>query len=344
MLTARKLINGLSCLLHHPTPHPLHVQWFITSKCNYRCRYCGVWKQPPSPELNLEEVKRGIEALQELKVVELVFTGGNPLLRPDMAEILKYAHDRFPLVAIYDNGSLAWRKVEALRHADVVCISLDTLNPKLQDEINGVKGAFQAAMKSLETLKSRKVNVAVDVTVSSLNLPELPNLIEYFGLKGIPVVISIYTDFSTPDGLVQIGQPDPAAQLRNGREMVELLEKIRELRKVYPVHLDERIIQVLIDYFSGRVKSWSCKALTSFFVVDPLGRVSGCHLKPPIVEVQRLPEVWNSKLLECYRRKYAECDGCLYLCYLAYSLLDSPFKLFTYSLEYESYRFRKTLK
>ena len=343
MLSLRKFLNGLSCLFSRPTPHPLHVQWFITSKCNYKCKYCGVWRQPPTRELGLEEVKRGLDILQELKVVELVFTGGNPLLRSDLAEILKYACERFPLVSVYDNGSLAWRRVEDLKYADVVCVSLNTLNPSLQDWMNGVKGAFQSAMKSIEALKARGVNVAVDVTVSRLNINEVPSIIEFFGSRDISVILSLYTDFSQPEGLITIGYHEPSAALEDREALLSFLSQIRSLKKAYPVHFDDEALQVLQRYFEGCLNGWKCKALSSFFVVDQLGRVSGCHLMPPAASLQSLPEAWKSEAFRELRGKYAGCKGCLYLCYLAYSLLDSPGKLAAYSLRYEAYRVRRLL-
>lgn len=288
-------------------------------------------------------MKEGIEVLQSLKVAEIVFTGGNPLLRSDMGEILKYARDRFPLVAIYDNGSLAWRRVKELKYADVVCISLNTLNPQLQDEINGVPGAFHSAMKSIETLKAERVNVAVDITVSGLNLEEVASLIEFFGSKDIPVILSLYSDLSLPEGLIQIGQPDEKAKINDKKRVLRLLEDLKRLRKIYPVHLDEETLQALQALYLEGVRRWRCKALSSFFVVDASGRVSGCHLMPPIASLKNLPEEWGSFKFQKLREAYSQCERCLYLCYLAYSLLDTPLKLIQYGLEYGFSRLQRFL-
>jgi MoaA/NifB/PqqE/SkfB family radical SAM enzyme len=63
----------------------------LTRKCNFRCRGCNVWSQQDTQELETEEVKRGLDILKELGVVDLVLSGGDPLLRKDIGEIIDYA-------------------------------------------------------------------------------------------------------------------------------------------------------------------------------------------------------------------------------------------------------------
>ena len=74
---------------------PHHAQWMITRKCNYRCRGCNVWKEQDQRELSTEEIKRGLDILRDLGIVELVISGGDPLLRKDVSEIIDYASKFF---------------------------------------------------------------------------------------------------------------------------------------------------------------------------------------------------------------------------------------------------------
>jgi len=106
------------------TPNrPHHAQWMITRKCNYRCRGCNVWKEQDQRELSTEEVKRGLDILKDLGIVELVISGGDPLLRKDAPEIIDYASNLF-VTTVYDNGSMAKKKLEALRNVDFVAMAL----------------------------------------------------------------------------------------------------------------------------------------------------------------------------------------------------------------------------
>ena len=64
-------------------------------------------------ELSTEEIKKGLDILKKLGIVELVLSGGDPLLRDDIGEIIDYASKLF-VTTVYDNGSMAAKKLEAL--------------------------------------------------------------------------------------------------------------------------------------------------------------------------------------------------------------------------------------
>jgi MoaA/NifB/PqqE/SkfB family radical SAM enzyme len=65
---------------------------------------------------------------------------------------------------------------------------------------------------------------------------------------------------------------------------------------------------------------WTCKALQSFFMIDPLGNVAGCHLQKPVAKIFDLPEMWNSQEFTKLRRIYKKCEKCSYMCYMFYSI------------------------
>ncbi|MCK4436240.1 radical SAM protein, partial [Candidatus Bathyarchaeota archaeon] len=101
VMTLEKATNIIVRSLTPNRPH--HVQWMITRKCNYRCKGCNVWREQDTRELSTEEIKRGLDILRELGVIEVVLSGGNPLLRDDIGEIIEYT-SRFFVTTIYDNG------------------------------------------------------------------------------------------------------------------------------------------------------------------------------------------------------------------------------------------------
>ena len=70
-MTSQKVLGLLKRSL---TPNrPYHAQWLLTRRCNYRCRSCSVWREPESKEeLSFDEIKRGLDVLGKLGVVELV--------------------------------------------------------------------------------------------------------------------------------------------------------------------------------------------------------------------------------------------------------------------------------
>ena len=106
---------------------PHHAQWLVTRKCNYRCAGCSVWKEQDERELPAEDIKKGLDILKKIGIAELVISGGNPLLRDDIGEIIDYATRSF-ITTVYDNGSMAAKKIDYLRNVDFVAISIDSLN------------------------------------------------------------------------------------------------------------------------------------------------------------------------------------------------------------------------
>jgi len=313
-------------IVHSLTPNiPYHVQWFVTRKCNYRCKGCGVWLEQDVEELSTEEIKRGLDILKELGVIEIVLSGGNPLLRDDIDEIIEYA-SRFFITTVYDNGSMATEKIDALRNADLVAISIDSLDPGKNDYIKGVKGAWKKAMRAVEKLHVEGVRVSVTPTISQFNLYEIVDFTNYFLQKGIPLWYSLYSyDFSDKSGqLFRIGKKNDEFVITDRRAMVKLCDSLIEMkRKNSNVLMTTKILESVKNLALTGRRTWKCRALQNFFIVDHLGRVAGCHLHNPVASIFDLPKVWNSEEFNVLRKVYSECTQCTYLCYIFYSLHGS---------------------
>jgi len=304
---------------------PYHVQWMITRKCNYRCRGCNVWREQDPEELSTEEVKRGLDILRALDVVEIVFSGGNPLLREDIGEILDYA-SRFFVTTVYDNGSMAAEKMDALHNVDFVAISLDSLDPRKNDYAKGVKGSWKKAMQSIEKLHENGIRVGVSPTISQFNLYEMVEFTNYFLRKGIPVWYCLYSYDSSNDSeqLFKIGKRNDEFLITDNKAMVELCDALIDMEKKNSnILITTKTLEAVKNLYSRGNRIWKCRALRNFFIIDHLGRVAGCHLNKPVTSIFNLPKVWNSEEFNALRRIYGECSKCIYLCYIVYSLHGS---------------------
>lgn len=304
---------------------PYHVQWMITRKCNYRCRGCNVWREQDPEELSTEEVKRGLDILRALDVVEIVFSGGNPLLREDIGEILDYA-SRFFVTTVYDNGSMAAEKMDALHNVDFVAISLDSLDPRKNDYAKGVKGSWKKAMQSIEKLHENGIRVGVSPTISQFNLYEMVEFTNYFLRKGIPVWYCLYSYDSSNDSeqLFKIGKRNDEFLITDNKAMVELCDALIDMEKKNSnILITTKTLEAVKNLYSSGNRIWKCSALRNFFIIDHLGRVAGCHLNKPVTSIFNLPKVWNSEEFNALRRIYGECSKCIYLCYIFYSLHGS---------------------
>jgi len=315
--------KALSLLKRSLTPKkPYHAQWLLTRRCNYRCRSCNVWQeQQDFKEVSTDDVKRGLDVFRKLGVVEVVFSGGNPLLREDIGEIIDYA-SKFFITTVYDNGSLVVEKIDALRHVDFVAISLDTLDEKKLDYIKGVPGAWEKAMESIETLQREGISVVISPTISQLNQHEIVDFTRYFITQGLPVLYCLYSyDYPLENQLFGIGKRIDEFEPTDRAALAKVCDELIELkRKQRGIFITTKVLNALKQFFSDGKRTWKCEALRGFFIVDHLGRVAGCHLRQPLTSVVELSDQWNSERFENLRKEFSRCDKCTYLCYIVYSL------------------------
>jgi MoaA/NifB/PqqE/SkfB family radical SAM enzyme len=306
---------------------PHHAQWLVTRKCNYRCLGCNVWKEQDENELSTEEIKKGLDILKKIGIVELVLSGGDPLLRDDIGEIVEHASKLF-VTTVYDNGSMAAKKLDSLRNVDFVAISIDSLDEAKNDYIKSVPGAWKNAMQAVETLHSEGIKVSVTPTISQKNLYEIVDLTNHFTGKGIPVWYCLYSYDTSVDSkqLFRIGKANDEFVITDKPAMVNLCNSLIEMKKKNnKILMTNKLIKALRSLYEEESKrTWKCKALNQFLVVDHLGRVAGCHSHNFAGSVFDLTKKWKSPEYKQLRETYHECIQCNYLCYVFYSLHGNP--------------------
>ncbi|MCL2172360.1 MAG: radical SAM protein [Candidatus Bathyarchaeota archaeon] len=320
----RKVATIAARSLIRDKPH--HAQWLITKKCNYKCLGCNVWEEQDKNELSTEEIKRGMDILKEAGIIELVISGGDPLLRDDIGEIIDYATERF-VTTVYDNGSMAAKKIENLRKVDFVALSIDSLNEKTHDYIKNVPGAWKNAMETVETLQKENIKVSISLTISQINLNEIADITNYFTNKDISVWYALYSYDTTqdPNQLFRIGKSNEEFIIKDKAAMVKLCDTLMEMKKTNKrILITNRILKAIKSLYAEEKRTWNCKALQSFLVVDHLGRIAGCHNHTFAGSIFDLPKNWKSEKYNTLREKYKNCTQCTYLCYIFYSLYGTP--------------------
>lgn len=305
------------------TPNkPYHAQWMLTRRCNYRCRGCNVWQEQDTKELSTEEIKKGLDMLKQLGVIEVVLSGGNPLLREDIDDIIDYSSRLF-ITTVYDNGSMAVQKIDALRQANLVAISIDSLDPTKNDYIRGIPGALKKAIHAVEKLSKEGICVGVAPTISQLNLYEIVDITKHFLAKRIPVWYSLYSFDPCEEGrqLFKIGKQNDEFVITDRKAMINLCDSLAALkRKNGQILITDKTLEAVKILYSGNKRSWTCRALQNFLVIDNLGRVAGCHLNDPVASIDDLPRLWSTGKFNHLRQNYSDCTRCTYLCYIFYSL------------------------
>lgn len=305
---------------------PHHAQWLITRKCNYRCAGCNVWKEQDPRELETDEIKRGLDILKKLGIVELVLSGGEPLFRDDIGEILDYASKSF-VTTVCDNGSMAAKKIDSLRNVDFVAISIDSLDEEKNDSIKAVPGAWKRSMEAVELLHKEGIGVSVTPTISQKNLYEIVDITDYFTQKGVPVWYCLYSyDVSIDEKqLFRIGTANDEFVIKDNQAIVKLCNSLIEMkRKNKKILMTNKLLKTVRSLYNEEGRTWKCQALSNFLVVDHLGRIAGCHSHNFAASIFDLPKKWNSQEFNQLRETYYNCAQCSYLCYVFYSLQGSP--------------------
>ena len=151
----------------------------VTSRCNFRCTYCRPCNS--SNEMSDKALKRVLKSAAEVGLQKLNWTGGEPTIRPNIIEIVKYAQSLgFLSQSMTTNGSILYRMAKRLHNAGLyrIVVSIDTLNHKKFHEITGVN-KLHAVKKSIMTALEYFDNVGMNVVVDRNNQNTVGEIIEF---------------------------------------------------------------------------------------------------------------------------------------------------------------------
>ena len=163
---------------------PHIIFWELTRACLLACKHCRAKAQTKrhSDELTTEEAYRVIDQILTFGKPIIVITGGDPLMREDLLEIIEYATSKGLRVAVAFSGTklATKRKIEKLKDAGVsrIAISLDGSNPEIHDHFRGKTGTFEISLKILEYAKDVGLSRQVNTTVTKYNIFDLPNIMK----------------------------------------------------------------------------------------------------------------------------------------------------------------------
>lgn len=125
---------------------PVHATLELTDKCNLRCNYC--YKESDSRKnAFLKEPLILLRSLYEIGIRHIELSGGEPLLHPELPEILKFLGSKFNMVALLTNGFFINEElldiISEYKDKFILQIGLDGSNSEIVDKITGTKGAFK---------------------------------------------------------------------------------------------------------------------------------------------------------------------------------------------------------
>ena len=161
---------------------PFLVVWNFTQLCNLKCKHCYASAGKPHPnELTTQEAFKALDKLVDAGVNIIAFSGGEPLMRKDIFDVLKRASDYGVFTAIATNATLITKDV-AKRLKDVnlgyVQISLDGAKPETHNGFRGVPKAFERTIQGIKNCVEQDIFVEVATTATKINYEEIPAIID----------------------------------------------------------------------------------------------------------------------------------------------------------------------
>ncbi|MGQ9719541.1 MAG: radical SAM/SPASM domain-containing protein, partial [Nitrososphaerales archaeon] len=159
---------------------PTSVDIFITSRCNLNCVHCfssieeGTWH-----ELSVSELESIFDQLERIGVLEVRINGGEPLLHPDIDEILLNLKEKRFRKVILTNGTLLDEKmITLLKESETIpTVSLDNSKASEHDNFRGVRGSFESTIEALKLLQKSGIQYGINCCLNKRNLSRYREII-----------------------------------------------------------------------------------------------------------------------------------------------------------------------
>lgn len=299
---------------------PLYIAWEVTLRCNARCLHCysesGPGVRHPR-ELSTDAALGIIDDLAESGLLILAFSGGEPLMRRDIFQLIERAAAKELVVNVATNGALINdRMARRLKESGVrsMTVSLDGANAETHDHFRQFPGLFDRTLKAIRTLVRHDLRVVVSFTPSRLNHEQGPDVVRLaYELGASAVNMSEFV----PAGRGTHDMALPPDTLR------DVVGRWIEMRREYENRMqiiwhDCRVALLVPPEEQDRYSGCGAGKLTARLMAD--GTLTPCVFLPnPAGNLSERPfrEIWDtSPLLRAIRDRDSlvsgNCGGCQY--------------------------------
>lgn len=315
-----------------PASVPHVVAWNLTRRCNLQCAHCYIAAGPAETaerELRTEECLRIAEEILAVNPAPLfILSGGEPLLREDLATIASFAAGRGATVVVGTNGTLLTdERIEGLKAAGVsgIAVSVESLDARYHDRFRRGHGSLAATLEAVDRLRRHRLDFVIQTTLTRANRGELARLVAWAAERGA-VAFNAYFLVSTGRG-ARMSDLAPLEYEESLNQLVDLhqtqLGRMMVRAKCAPhfmrlVH--QRVPESPILHYATR-----CPCGVQYCRVTPDGKLTACpYLPVPAGDLRARPfgEIWREAPLfqalrgaalggKCGRCEYRRlCGGC----------------------------------
>jgi MoaA/NifB/PqqE/SkfB family radical SAM enzyme len=289
---------------------PLVANYYLTYRCNARCHFCNIWALEPPTEANLATIEHNLKDLRRLGVKYVDFTGGEPLLRSDVAEVYQVAKKLGFYTSMTTNTILYPKKAKEMQGlVDFLNFSLDGGDADTHDQSRGVR-IFDTLVESVALAHSLGENPVLNHTVTAQNYGRIDELGELGQKLGARVWLNpAFTAYEHYNS-----KKNPTT------EMIEAIEK--SASKYNCIGYNRAALAFIADG-GNDTNNPRCKAVDAVIAISPDDKLllpcyhfaqDGVAIEGKLYEMYR-----ESEKVESYRQsqgKLSVCEGCTVWCYL----------------------------
>lgn len=307
------------------------IAWEVTRSCNLACKHCRAeaHPEPYDGELSTSEAKKLIDSFTEVGKPLIIFTGGDPMMRKDVFELVSYARSKGLECAFAPNGTLINEEnAKKIKESGIsrCSISIDGPDASSHDSLRGVPGAFNASIRGIELLKKNDVPFQINTTVTKdnrNNFKQIFNLCQKLGAVAWHIFL-----------LVPMGR---AASMRDqvisAQEYEETLHWFYDFRKTTDMQLKatcaphyyrimrqrakEEKIEINPSSFGMDAFTKGCLGGTGFCFISHSGQVQPCgylELDCGNIRETPFPEIWKRSPIFLKLRNPEEYTGKCGIC------------------------------
>lgn len=299
---------------------PILSEVALTWSCNIRCQFCyaacGCTSESDDEstldELSTRDVKRVLKIIRhDAEVPSVSFTGGEPVLRRDLTELIAYASSTLGMrVNLITNGTLiSAQTADHFRAAGLASaqVSIESPDPDIHNCIVGVKNAYEASVEGLKNLKNSGVSVHPHATVCRLNMASLPHMARFAKSLGV--------DRFSLNMIIPVGRGAAEDLVVRYSELEDIILRIKseaEAARIRFMWYSPTPI-CLFNPISNQMGNKGCSACEGLLSVDPCGRLLPCSSwKEPIghLLLDGFQELWFGSRGRFLREKLSAHPVC----------------------------------
>jgi MoaA/NifB/PqqE/SkfB family radical SAM enzyme len=250
---------------------PLQCSLYVTDRCNLDCAYCTEYdntqKNPP-----LEVIKERLRHIRSLGTLRVALVGGEPLLHPDIVEIVRYARELGFSTSLTTNGFPLTRKlIGELEEAglQVMQISVDRILPS-----DVSKKSLKSVAGRIDMMRESRIKLHITGTICADTAEDATKVLDYGLSRKVPTEVRLV--HAGPDQRMRVA---PAAR-QEQRQIIETM--IARKKAGETVHTSDTILDYQLKLIDGEEvgNDWVCAAGYKIFFVSARGKFMECSMRP----------------------------------------------------------------